>query len=335
VSNEFLSLRNSNRPKTQAEVDAYVADEPDRAPYGGAGSFAGHARRASKQYTPTSARARMTEAERKQFAAENQEPIYTSPEDRARIDAIVADTLKRDDIQRSFANAVRKNQPLDDLWSRAGGEGDLFEGFERDGDPTGAPEAQIIAAWKTFAESPIFSAYYTLDKTSPRGKVLGKTMDLLYNFQTVNLINMTLASSWAKSFGLLNGIGILPAPVPTDAQLRAIENSKPAQDGNPVAINDATGQPVTYTFKDGRVVRYSKQMLNQLNAESYAKVMNLHAAPKETEDQRRARKAHEYRTVIVAKGFTQKDLDAMTSERYREVMELSRAPMAMKPFERL
>jgi hypothetical protein len=308
----------------------------DLAPWGGAGSFSAHLARSKKQYRPTDARARLTEAERKQFAAENQEPIYTSPEERERIDALVADTLKRDDIKRHFADAVRKNQPLEDLWTRAGGEGTcpLFEGIERDGDPTGAPEAQIIAAWKTFAESPVYAAYFTTEKNSARGKTQVKIQNLLWAFMSTNLVNMTLPGSWAASFALLKNMGVMPAPVPTDAQLKAADAARLADDGNAVAINDVSGEPVTYKFRDGRVVFYSAQMLSQLNAESYAKVLGIRKSPvelAETEDQRRQRKAKEYRTVPVIKGYTQQQLDQMPSEQYRQLLELSRAPMAMAP----
>jgi len=284
----------------------------------------------------------MTEAERKQFAAENAEPIYTSPEERAQIEAIVAEALKRQEFKDFFATKIRAGVLLEDAWRWSKIEGDcpFFNGVERDGDPTGAPQNQIILAWKTFAESPIFASYYTLDKNSPRGKVLGKVMDMLYSFMNVNLVNMTLPGSWAACFGLLQNIGVLPAPVPTEAQLAAVENSKPASDGQPVAIHDSgpnKGKPVTYV-KDGKTIRYSAQMLEQLTSKGYAMVMGIQKSARElqeTEDQRRARKAHEYRTVIVAGGYTQKELDAMPSEKYREVMQLSRAPMQMKPFDRL
>ena len=336
-----MSVRDSmnKKPVTQAEVDAYVADEPDRLPYGGAGSFAGHARRASKQYRPADARARLTAAERAQFAAANQEPTQLSPEEETQIFAEVDRRTKLHEGKEYLADAVRQNRPLEDAWRRKfTDECPLFAHVARDGDPTGAPQEQIIAGWKAFAESPVFASYYTADSNSPRGKVLGKVMDLLYSFMSINMVNMTLAQSWVTCFQLLQNIGVLPAPVPTTEQLQAAERNKPADDGNPVAVNDVTGEPATYKFKDGRIVRYSKQMLDQLNAESYAKVMNIRKSPvelQETEEQRKARKALEYRTKIVAKGFTQKELDAMTSEKYREVMELSRAPMAMKPFDRL
>src|ERR1700677_1831750 len=80
VNNEFLSLRDNKRPKTQQELDALMANEPDVLPaYGGAGSMATHLKRANKQYVPRDARARLTAAERAQFAAENAEPETLSP----------------------------------------------------------------------------------------------------------------------------------------------------------------------------------------------------------------------------------------------------------------
>lgn len=264
-----MSVRDSmnKKPVTQVEVDAYVADEPDRLPYGGAGSFAGHARRASKQYRPADARARLTQAERAQFAAENQEPTQLSPEEETQIFAEVDRRTKLHEGKTYFANAVRNNRPLEDAWTKGGLEGKcpLLQGVERDGDPTGAPEAQIIAAWAAFANSPAFASYKTADKNSPRGKVQGKIQDLLWNFMTINLVNMAIAQSWVTCFQLLQNIGVLPAPVPTTEQLQAAERSKPADDGNPVAINDVTGEPVTYKFKDGRVVRYSKQMTTSIS----------------------------------------------------------------------
>jgi hypothetical protein len=336
--NDFLSLRNSNRPKTQAEVDAMMANEPDRLPWGGAGSMAGHARRASKQYRPTDARARLTANERKQFAAEHAE-VSRSPEMEKAAFELLDQRFVSDAVLETFAKAVRKNQPFEDVWSKklsAAGECHLLDGFERDGDPTGAPEAQIIAAWRNFAQSEVFAAYaFNSAVKDARYKAAEKVMNILFNWQQVNLVNMTLPASWAKSFGLLQNLNVFPAPVPTSAQVQAIERNKAADDGNPVVINDATGMPVTYQFKDGRVVRYSKQMLDQLNSESYAKVLGIRKSQgelKETEDERRARKAHEYRNTVVAGGFTQYELDQMPSEQYRKVMQLSRAPMAMKPF---
>jgi hypothetical protein len=343
--NEFLSLRNNNRPKTQKDVDELMANEPDVLPaYGGAGSMLTHLARSKRQYTPTSSRARLTEAERKQFAAENQEPIYTTPEERVVIEAKVAEALNRHDVKQRFANAVRKNQPLADLWSKAGGDGDLLEGFERDGDPTGAPEAQIITAWKTFAESPIFAAYYTTDKASPRYKVLGKVLDLLHVFMAVNLINMTLASSWAKSFGLLNGIGVLPAPVPTEAQLRNADAARPASDGNPVVLHDIgpkKGQPVTYVSKDGKTIRYSARMLEQLTSRGFEMVMGFTRvdpnAPRavavaKTNDAGTPMGEGDYRNRVVGNtGMTQAELDQLPSEEYRKIMGLSYAPRTMQP----
>jgi hypothetical protein len=70
---------------TQEQIEQYVADEPDRMPFGGAGSMAGHARRASKQYRPSNGRARLTAAERQQFAAQFQEVTPMSPEEEQRI----------------------------------------------------------------------------------------------------------------------------------------------------------------------------------------------------------------------------------------------------------
>jgi hypothetical protein len=52
--------------------------------------------------------------------------------------------------------------------------------------------------------------------------------------------------------------------------------------------------------------------------------MNLRAAPKETVEERRQRKAKEYRTKVVIGGYTQFDLDLMPSEKYRQALQLER-----------
>jgi hypothetical protein len=308
-----------------------VKDDRDLPAYGGAGSMAGHARRASKQYKPSDGRARLTAAERQQFASENLEPTQLTPEEERELNAKVAESLKRHDIKEYFANAVRNRIGLHEAWVNGGLEGEcgFFDGIARDGDPAGANERQVIAAWQEFTQIPAFAAYRYAgtDQNSPRYKLQRQILDLLWDFMTINLVNMTLAGSFAACFALLQNIDMIPAPVPTAEQLQAAERNKPAQDGNPVYINDATGEPVTYKFKDGRVVRYSKQMLDQLNSESYAKVMDIRKSPgelRENEEQRRARKAKEYRTTVVVGGFTQYDLDQMPSEKYRQILQLER-----------
>ena len=249
-----------------------------------------------------------------------------TPEEEAHVLAEVDRGVKSHEFREYFQKAVRNRVPLIEAWNNSGidGECPFFTGVERDGDPVGANKNLVRESMLTFADCPAFAAYRSRDEKSPRYKVQRQVMDLLWEFQVVNLVNMTLAQSWLTCFQLLQNIGVLPAPLPTSEQLQAAERNKPADDGNPVYINDATGEPVTYKFKDGRIVRYSKQMLDQLNSESYAKVMNLRAVPKETEEERRARKAKEYRTVPVIQGYTQQQLDSMPSEKYRQLLQLER-----------
>src|ERR1700677_3789041 len=115
---EFLRTRDADtRPTTQEQVDALMANEPDVLPaYGGAGSMATHLKRAKRQYTPTDARARLTAAERAQFAAENLEVTQLSPEEEARIHEEVDKGVKSWEFKNYFANKVRRNVPLEDAW---------------------------------------------------------------------------------------------------------------------------------------------------------------------------------------------------------------------------
>lgn len=279
---DFLRTRDAGKtPATQEQVDALMANEPDRLPYAGAGSMLAHLKRGSRQHRPTDARARMTEAERQQFAKENpEEPIPTSPEDRARIEAIVAENVKLYEAKHFFATAVRKRISLDDAWGKLGQKGGCpaLEDFERDGDPMGAPEKQKIAALQAFANSKLFAAYRSEDRGSERYKLQSQIVSLLCDFMSDNLVNMVLAQSYVASFNLLNSLNLIPAPIKTGEQIQAArqaaERNKPAQDGGPVALHE-DGTPVTYKFRDGRVIRYSQAMLDSLNSESFAKVMGL------------------------------------------------------------
>jgi hypothetical protein len=313
---------------TEAQMAEYGRDEKDLRPWGGAGSVdLTAATIGKKNRQPNDARGKMGHKERAEFAAANQEPTQLSPEEEAQIHAAVAESLKHYDTQQYFANAVRNRIGLHEAWTEGGLEGQcpFFNGVEREGDPAGASGRQIIAAWNEFTQIPAFAAYLYAgtDRNSPRYKVQRQILDLLWEFMTINLVNMTLAGSWAACFALLQNIGVVPAPVPTTEQLQAQERSKPADDGNQVALHD-DGTPITYKFKDGRVVRYSKQMLDALPSEGYAKVMNLRAVPQESEEGRRARKAKEYRIVPVLQGYTQHQLDSMPSEKYRQLLQLER-----------
>jgi hypothetical protein len=358
---EFLRTREAGkRPTTQAELDSLMANEPDCLPYGGAGSMAGHARRADKQYTPTNARARLTEAERKQFVAENEELRVInadSPEGKA-ILAEVADYQKLEGAKHFFATAVRKRISLDDAWGKLGQKGGCpaLEGIERDGDPAGANPKIVNVAMLTFANSPLFAAYRSTDENSPRYKVQGQIISLMMDFMTDNLVNMALAQSWVTCFNLLNSLSLIPAPVQSTEQIRAAaqaaERNKPAQDGNPVALRE-DGTPVTFKFRDGRVVRYSQAMLDSLNSESYAKVVGLQRidsqlprTPRDFEANQHPQHADngpaedgnpvEYHddgvtpVVFEGKRMSKRMLNALNSETYLRVFKLSRNPRAMQ-----
>jgi hypothetical protein len=348
----------NKQPVTQEQVDAYVADEKDLPAYGGAGSMAAHLKRASKQYKPTDARARLTAAERAQFATQFQEVTPMTSEEEREIHAKVAESLKRYDIQQYFANAVRNRIGLHQAWVDGGLEGQcpFFNGVERDGDPAGANENYRIAALQEFANSPVFAAYRSEDRKSARFKVQSQIVDLLCDFMVTNLVNMTLSGSYAACFALLQNIGLIPAPVKSEAELQAEtdaqERSKPASDGNPVALHD-DGRPVTYV-KDGRTIRYSTQMLEQLTSRGYELVMGLKRANPQATRPPRDFEANEHpkhadnapasdgnpvafhddgKTPVVYEGkrYSKRMLNAATSDEYLQIFKLSRNPRAMQP----
>jgi hypothetical protein len=284
----------------------------------------------SKRYQPIDARGRLSHAERAQFVLDNPEPLEStlSPEEIERIETIARENAEKliasEDIVRYFRDAITRGIPLHEAWAKMGQTNacPLLNGLQRDGDPAGASEVRVKEAMKEFADSPVFVAYRSRgQRGEPRFDVQAKVIDLLWDFMITNLVNMALASSWAICFAILQNAGVLPAPLPTDAQLAAAENAKPAQDGRPVAHDDH-GRPIVHNG-----VRYSKAMLEQLNSAQYAEVMGLVS---ETPNQRagresaeRKRKANDYRTVKVHDtAYTQYELDQMSSEKYRQVLGL-------------
>jgi len=324
-----MSVRNSRL--TEAEMAEFVKNDPDRRPWGGAGSVDLTAATIGKRNRmPNDARGKMGHDERAAFAEANQEATPLSPEEMQRVNEAVANNLKRADVKTYFANAVRNGIGLHQAWVDGGlpGECPLFENVERDGDPAGANQNLVRESMLIFADSPAFAAYRSKDEKSSRYKLQRQIMDLLWDFMGTNLVNMTVAQSWLTCFQLLQNIGLIPAPVPSTQQLEEQERSKPAEDGNPVALHDDGKTPVTYV-KNGRTIRYSKQMLQKLTAKGYAMVMDLERSPREiqeTETTRRQLKSHEYRTKIIGDtGYTQFELDSMPSEKYRKVMRLERS----------
>ncbi len=317
---------------TQQQIEEYVKDEKDLRPWGGAGSVdLTAATIGKKNRQPTDARGRQHHQARAAFAEANQEATPLSPEEMQRVNEAVANNLKRADFKTYFANAVRNGIGLHQAWINGGlpGECPFFNGVERDGDPAGANENQIVAAWQAFARSPIFAAYYYAGKgtQSARYKVQAQINSVLWEFLVTNLVNPMLAGSWAACFALLENIGLVPAPVKSEAELRAEADAAPATDGNAVA-RKVDGTPVVYNLR-GTLTRYSQQMLDALTADGYAMVMGLRKSQREiqqTEQERQQRKAHEYRTKTIGDtGYTQFELDSMPSEKYRQVMRLERS----------
>jgi len=308
-----------------------MANEADPLPsFFGAGSIALRARLGAKGNQPIDARGRLSHAERAQFVADNPERLEDSmsAEELAKIEKQAREkadqVISSEFAIRYFHDAIMQGIPLHEAWLKLGKTDacPLLNGVERDGDPAGLSEVRVKEAMKVFADSPMFAAYrYIGPHGTPKADLQAKVVGILWDFLLVNLVNMEHAPSWASCFAILQNAGVLPAPLPTDAQLAAAENAKPAQDGRPVAHDDH-GRPIVHNG-----VRYSKAMLEQLNSAQYAEVMGLVS---ETPNQRagresaeRKRKANDYRTVKVHDtAYTQYELDQMSSEKYRQVLGL-------------
>ncbi len=318
---------------TQADIDRLMADEPAPLPnMFGAGGMALRARLGVKENRPSDARGHLSHAERAQFVLDNPERLESalSPEELQRIEQTARNNadqiIASEKIVRQFHDAIVQGIPLHELWLSMGHKDacPLLNSIMRDGDPQGLPESQIQDAMKIFADSPFFAAYrYRGSHGTPRYEVQARVIDILFDFMVANLVNLTHAPSWAGCFAILQNAGVLPAPLPTDAEIAAAENAKPAKDGREVA-HDENGRPIVH-----KGIRYSEAMLGQLSGTQYAEVIGLVT---ETPDQRiareqaeRKRKAEEYRTLKVhGTAYTQAELDAMPSEKYRKTMGLER-----------
>jgi hypothetical protein len=318
-----MSLREPN--KTQADIDREMANEPDVLPsWGGAGSMEVHLRRANKQSHPSDSRSRQTFAERQEFFEENPEVTVLSPEEEKRIYEQVSFNIALDRDKKYFADAVRRNAGLEAAWIDAGRdpkECPFFKNVERDGDPEGVPQCVLEPALHAFVRSRMFAPY------TVNNQQRDEVARMLLDFMMTNLINVGLVQSYLRCFKTLELLGVLPAPVRSDAQIKAEADAAPASDGNPVARN-AAGEPVTFNIR-GKVFRYSQQMLEKLTADQYATVLGIRKpSPRqiqETEQEQRQLKAKEYRTKVVGDtGYTRFDLDQMPSEKYRAIMNLEK-----------
>lgn len=264
--NTFRSTRDSNRPKTQVEIEAYVADVPDTLDYHDI--LSNHLAR-GKQY-PTSSRGRAAAKERAAFAAENPEPV--SAEMQAQGDAIIMQYIQTEDVKDYFRAAIKKGTPLESAFAKAFGDRQQcapMNGFDRDGDPANGNATFINDSITKFADSPMFAAYRAKDKSSPQWSVQQSTISTMWDFMVTNYIALTSVQNWATCFNVLQSIGgILPAPVPTAEQAAERELRIPASDGLPGAVFE--GKPVVYQGQ-----RLSQRQLDALDAETYSRVLGL------------------------------------------------------------
>ena len=316
-----MSVR--DRGLTEQEMSDYVKNDADLKPWGGAGSIsAADAVLGKKNRQPTDARGRMHHNERAAFAEANQEATPLTPEEMKYVNDEVAQSIALGRDKKYFGDAIRRNVPLYQSWIDAGAKAEDFPFFKGliHGDASEISESEWKPALNGFVRSPMFAPYTT--NTQQRDEVIRMLLDFL----TTNIISLGVMQNYLRCFKTLELLGVLPAPVPTAAQVDAQERNKSAADGNPVALKP-DGKPVVYNLR-GTPTRYSQKMLDALTADGYATVMGIRkqslAEINVAEEQRRQLKAKDYRTTVMAGGYTEAELDAMTSEKYRKVMNLER-----------
>jgi hypothetical protein len=232
-----------------------------------------------------------------------------------------------------------------------------FEGTDRDFDHHSLEDPQAFAAAKALRDDAGFANYRYVgsNKSTKRCKTQEAVVDLLLDFMAKNFLDTRSAFNWGRSFNILNVFGLLPAPVPTDAQMQAAENARPADDGNPVALRDDGTTPVTYVVR-GKIVRYSNEMLQALTAKGYETVMQFNRVdtgnPYVRKEMERAAGASQHEQVshgtatdgnAVAvidgkpvigpdgKKYSTKMLEAMSGDEYRILMRLNKGPKVFAP----
>jgi hypothetical protein len=267
---------NSNRNKvlTQEEVERYVADEPDRKPFSGAGSMDGRWKIGQRGNRPMSAREQLGHKERAEFAAANPDEVPTRPltaEELAWAEKTAKDAVELDAYNEYLREAIKSGKPVEWAWDQTfpGQPCVLLKDVPRSTDRKDFNDADVGVAARFLRDAEMFANYKSSGE-NPRTDLMFKVIKQLLEFQHANFLDTTSPQSWLRSFLISRNLNLLPTPLPTQAQL----NAMPADDGEPVALHDDGITPVTYTVR-GKVVRYSNTMLQALTSAGYETVMNL------------------------------------------------------------
>jgi hypothetical protein len=320
---EYLNS-NRNKKLTQEDIKKYVADEPDRRPFSGAGSMNG----------------------RWNLRGENPEPAAPrtpTPEELK----IIADALELSTYNQYLAQMIREGKPVEHAWSQTFGDAPclLFQDVPSSMDRLGFESEGVATAAVFLRDSNMFAAYRASEGDTARAELMRKVSGILLGFIHTNYLDATSPQSWMRAFIMLRNFGLLPAPLPTQAQL----DNAPASDGNPVAYHDDGITPVTYTVR-GQLKRYSNEMLQALTSAGYETVMGLrriggrygtldpqvhNAAKAEEEAQKPINNTiaddgnpvaildGEY-VIVNGKAYSNLMLDKMSGDDYRILMRLGR-----------
>jgi hypothetical protein len=269
---EYLNS-NRNKTLTQAEVDAYVADEKDLKPFSGAGSMDGRWRIGQRGNRPMSAREQMEHKERAAFAAANPDPVATRPltaEERAWAEQTAKQTAEEVAFYDYLRETIKSGKPLEFAWSQTFGDKPcpFFNDVPRSMDNEDFNNENVGVAAKFLRDSEMFAAYKS-SGDNPRTDHMFKVFEILLEAIHQNYLDATSPQSWLRIFRTLQKLDLLPAPLPTQAEL----DNRPADDGNPCALRP-DGSVVTYVIR-GKEVRYSQQMLEALTSAGYETVMSL------------------------------------------------------------
>lgn len=299
-------VENQRRQAEVAEIEKSA--EPERKPWSGAGSMSGHHMLIGQpEYKPTSARDRVSHAERFEFfRTQELEPLAE------RITREIEGTTKATiEWHKKMSELLAGETPWEQLISAGIIGKEIFDGLER-GDcalESNLDREAFTRAFDQFKSSPPYQPYHELPLAT-QGRVIEVMLDI---FRTQH-ISPFYASNWARLLAICESAGFIFPPLQPQAAPAPI-----AEDGGEIVATH-----------EGKAC--SQAMINRLPADLYAEVLNLResreqrCAREEREQQEQRNRQDEYATKPVAfhggRGYTQKELDALPADQYRVILGL-------------
>lgn len=310
-----MSRESQERNRREAEIAQIEKNtEPDRKPWSGAGSMSGHHMLIGQpEYRATSARDRLSHAERSEFfRTEALEPL--ARQITSEIEGTTTNTIA---FHKKMSELIAGPEPWEQLIAAGILGKEIFDGLER-GDAileSKLDRQAFIRAFDSFKDSEPYAQY----RKAPMA-LQAQVVETLINIMQTQRISPFHPSNWMILFGLCSAASYVFPPLQPQTA-----SAPTAEDGGAIAINDRTGQPVVF---EGRA--YSEAMLNSLPSSEYSRVLGLHESSAQRYEreqcEERARRDQENTQIVFAngRGYSQRELNAMDSTTYARTLGLRR-----------